>query len=259
MKPLTSHSYFEAVALCCVPVMCVFLTWALWPVHHAIQSNSQGSAAVLAKVGTNLDKIGIALDTVNAPPRDDGHQIVYGTLSGVAQTTKNIGLMAAQGAEQVKQSGKLITSAAVTITTVGKHLSKTADAATGTLNSASGAFDTLSKHGDKTLGAADVQIAAVGAQLAGTPGGDGGLIGRVSLFVTHADTLATNSDIPLIMGNVQGFTKLFVTTTGTFNHMLLTGDQIETKVSECTLHPHLSCQLKAYTMFGAQAGGYLLH
>jgi len=47
--------------------------------------------------------------------------------------------------------------------------------------------------------------------------------------------------------------------TGTGAHMLDTADKVETKLAQCTLHPTFSCQAKTWLLFGAEAGGYLLH
>jgi hypothetical protein len=172
VKPLSSHSIAELAALGTIPVLGVFLMWALWPVHRAIKTNSAGSAAVLAKAGT-------ALDTINAPPHDDGHQIVYGTLSGIDQTTKNVGILAALVAEQVKQSGVLIKATTRNLDAMGTavtgtmgHLNTASDDIAGVARTANGSIATLSTHtqtaidtANSTMGTLDTSIATQNAAL----------------------------------------------------------------------------------------------
>jgi hypothetical protein len=138
--------------------------------------------AVFLTVGFEriMDGVNVALATVNAPPKDDGHQIVYGTLSGVAQTTKNIGIMAAQGAEQVKQSGVLIAATTKNLDAIGTsvtatmgHLNGTAAALATTASAATDSLHTLSTHtataidtANTTLGDLDDAVKLHSAQLA---------------------------------------------------------------------------------------------
>jgi hypothetical protein len=228
MKPLNSHSIAELAALGTIPVLGVFLMWALWPVHGAIKMNSAGSVAVLAKAGT-------ALDTINAPPHDDGHQIVYGTLSGISQTTKNIGILAAQGAEQVKQSGTLIQATTRNLDAVGTavtgtlgHLNTASDQIAGVAHTADGSLATLSTHTQTAIDTANTTLGTLDA--------------AVKL---HSAALKTSEDdfdkvlvgIPPIEDNVRTDTGLFATTIGTTNHMLFTFDAVETKATHSYLHP----------------------
>jgi hypothetical protein len=165
MKPLNSHSIAELAALGTIPILGVFLMWALWPVHGAIKTNSAGSAAVLAKAGT-------ALDTINAPPHDDGHQVVYGTLAGIDQTTKNIGILAAQGAEQVKQSATLIQATTRNLDAVGTavtgtlgHLNTASDQIAGVARTANGSLATLSTHTQTAIDTANTTLGDVGTAI----------------------------------------------------------------------------------------------
>jgi hypothetical protein len=109
--------------------------------------------------------VNTALDTINAPPRDDGHQMVYGTLSGISQTTKNIGILAAQGAEQIKQSGTLVAAAATTITMTGSHVNTTMDSLSGTADAASGSLTTLTAHITPAIDTANTTLGDVGTAI----------------------------------------------------------------------------------------------
>ena len=159
MKPLSSHSIMEALALGTVPVVGVFLIWSFLPVHGIVKQTGQSSAQILTKIST-------ALDTVNAPCHDDGHQEVCGTLAEVGQTTKNTGVLAAQGASQVKQSAALITAAANTINSLGSKgsdelvaLKGATDAFGGTARAASA---TLADHVDPAIDAVSGAAAKAG-------------------------------------------------------------------------------------------------
>jgi len=113
----------------------------------------------------DLNQITTALTTVNAPCKDNGHQVTCGTLAQVAQTTKNIGIVAAQSAEQVKQSGKLITAAATTITAAGTHANNAMDAISGTAGTASQSLTTLSAHINPAIDTANATIGDAGAAI----------------------------------------------------------------------------------------------
>lgn len=78
------------------------------------------TAPALPDLAPTVQRANAVLDTVNAPCKDNGHQVVCGTLQQVAQSTKNIGIVAAQSAEQVKQSGKLINTASQSLRSVAE-------------------------------------------------------------------------------------------------------------------------------------------
>ena len=120
---------------------------------------------VLWKASKALDQGNIALATVNAPCKDNGHQVVCGTLAGVNQAVKNTGILAAQSAEQVKQSGALISSAATTINTVGQHLSGTADALSETATTASRSLQDVSDHLTPVLDSANATTVKLGSAI----------------------------------------------------------------------------------------------
>jgi len=82
------------------------------------------ACAVLWKALGTVDAVNVALATVNAPCKDNGHQVMCGTLAQVGQTTKNTGILAAQGAESAMQSRVLIAGAV-------KNLDKIGDSVTG--------------------------------------------------------------------------------------------------------------------------------
>ena len=105
---------------------------------------------VLWKALGMVEAVNVTMATVNAPCKDNGHQVVCGTLAQVGQTTKNAGIMAALTAEQVKQSGTLITATtqnmdkvAASVTGEVADLQDTTKAVTITAQTASTSLQTI--------------------------------------------------------------------------------------------------------------------
>jgi len=237
MKPLSSHSIAELAALGTVPILGIFLIWALWPVHGAIKTNSAGSAAVLAKAGT-------ALDTINRPKS--------GTLSMIDDTILQ-GRLTIDATNQVLiHEQNQLTTFDADLANVTGGVDTALASLTGTTDAATESLHTLSKGVSGTLSTANVTLGTLNAAIATIPP----LTGRATLFLGDADAILR--PIPAIEANIQVDTKLFETTIGTTNHMLFTGDQVETKLAKCTLHTTFACVFKSDVLFGAQVGGYLL-
>lgn len=169
----TLRSILRDIALVTYTVAGAFLCVLLW-----------NARTIPAGVNT-------ALATVNAGCIDNGHQVVCGTLASVAQTTKNVGILAAQSAEQVKQSGKLITAAADTITTVGKHVNGTMDALTGTAQTASSSLQSATDHLTPVLDAAKLTTLDSDAAIKGLLP----LEDAATVSVNHFDDLVTSKDV----------------------------------------------------------------
>jgi hypothetical protein len=107
--------------------------------HLIVAVDRWGDAAP----GGTLAKINGTLDAINAPCKDIQGDWVCGPLAQLAQTEKNVGILASRSAQQVQQTGILVTAVANNLDSVGtavrdtaRHLDKTADAGTGTLNAA---------------------------------------------------------------------------------------------------------------------------
>ena len=101
-----------------------------------------------------LAKVDATLDAINAPCKDFQGNYTCGPIVQLSQTEKNVGILAARSAQQVQQTGVLVTAVANNLNTVGEsvkdtasHLNKTADAATGTLDAATGTLG----EGQRTL------------------------------------------------------------------------------------------------------------
>jgi hypothetical protein len=97
-----------------------------------------------------IDGLTATLAALNAPCRDFQGDYICGPIPQLAQTEKNIGILAARSAQQVQQTATLVTATAANLNTVGDSvkqlagsLSGTATAATGTLTAATGTFGAL--------------------------------------------------------------------------------------------------------------------
>lgn len=127
--------------------------------HLIVAVDRWGDAAP----GGTLAKLNGTLDAINAPCKDIQGDWVCGPLAQLAQTEKNVGILAARSAQQVQQTGLLVTAVANNLDTVGaavrdtaEHLNKTADAGTGTLNAATATLG----EGQRTIAAFQPLVAA---------------------------------------------------------------------------------------------------
>lgn len=210
MTRQTVHEALRDIALITVPVVGACLVWILWPVRGAIKQTSQGSAQILAKVGT-------ALDTVNAPCKDNGHQVVCGTLVQVGQTTKNTGILAAQGAESVMQSRVLIAGAV-------QNLDKIGDSVTGEVDSlkrlnqpisdAVDAFGGTAKAATTLLGTANTSLATGTDYFQAKKPQFDLMLGHLDDTIADADTALEG--LPPIEANAKTITYNFGATTTDF-------------------------------------------
>ena len=104
----------------------------------------------LPDLTATVGKLNTALDALNAGCKDFQGDYQCGPILQASQTEKDIGILAARSAQQVQQTGTLVTAVAHNLDTVGdsvktvaSSLSETATAATGTLQSATATVDSL--------------------------------------------------------------------------------------------------------------------
>lgn len=207
------------------------------------------------------DGITATLANVNRPCKGIAGPDACGALAQVNKTAIAAGDVANAAAKQVEQSGTLITATTRNLDAVGSsvskltgNLSKTSDALSGSAN----AITETAQAVTQTIGTANISLASVTASTNGllttastSVAAIQPLMGRATLFVSHADDLVSNPSALTIENN-------FATMTTTANHMMLTGDQVETKLAKCTLHATFACVFKSDILFGAQVTGYLL-
>jgi len=207
------------------------------------------------------DGVTATLANVNRPCKGPAGPDACGALAQVNKTSIAAGDVANAAAKQVEQSGVLITATTRNLDAVGAsvsgltgHLTKTADALagtakalTGTSQAATTTIGTANTSLTRLTGSADVLLGNANSSVAAMQP----LLGRSTLFVDHLDALATNPAIPTLETNLAN-----ITTTG--EHMLQTGDAVETKLAKCTLHSTFSCVFKSDLLFAAQVTGYAL-
>lgn len=203
---------------------------------------------VIAKhLQSTLTSVDTTLANVNRPCKGKAGPDACGVLAQINKAVIDIGditvttqIQVKQTATLVAQYGKMLNGIALDIHGEMAEAQKATTALAGTAQAATGTIQT-----------ADSFISGEQARVDAILGQSATLLATGNTTVGHLDTLISDPNVALTLKNVQGMTF-------TGNHMLLTGDQVETKLAECTLHPHLSCYLKSDLLFGAQIGGYLL-
>jgi hypothetical protein len=154
-------------------IVCAVAVWALWQVGATVRENRANVLHVSASAKTGVDDVfsesrdvTIALLKPCKPNRPDTCGLVPG-----------IGAVAAQGAEQVEQSGTLIQATTRNLDAVGVavtgtmgHLNTASDDIAGVARTANSSLTTLSTHtqtaidtANSTLGTLDTAIATQNA------------------------------------------------------------------------------------------------
>jgi hypothetical protein len=156
-----------------------------------------------------LDGVNETLAEINAPCTSFHGSVSCGPIAQLSQTEKDVGILAAQGALQVKQTHDLILATTRNLDEVGAsvkkvsgHLSQTADALSETAQQASTSVQGVETHLtpvlDSTAGALDAATGRINA-LADTQT-------ALNRSIDHADALITNPTIPETLANVQNIT-----------------------------------------------------
>lgn len=81
-----------------------------------------------------VQKANATLDAINAPCVGFHGSVTCGPIAQLSQTEKNVGILAGQGAEQIKQSAKLVDAASEAVTGAAADVHTLAVAGTGTLD-----------------------------------------------------------------------------------------------------------------------------
>ena len=75
---------------------------------------------------------------------------------------------------------------------------------------------------------------------------------KTNQAIDSANALFNNADLKTILAHVA-------TGSGTVDHMLETGDKVETKATACTIHSTFMCKFAGWILPAAQITGALLH
>lgn len=177
-----------------------------------------------------------------------------GTLAQVNKVGIAFGNLGNQSADQVKQLNAIVTATVSTIDGIGTkvdgltdHLSRTSDAVTNAATNASGNVQTITEHVAPLLDTTKTTVADLGDVATGILPVEK----SANKAVVDLDAEVQSKDLQRIIAN-------FADMTDTGTHMMKTTDAVETKLTQCTLHPTISCTLKSDVLFGAQVGGYIL-
>ena len=185
------HNILRCLALASVTVAGAFACILMLQAGNALQRLGEGANGTLGLLNTDAEQLGTTLTALNAPCKDDQGSVTCGPIPQLAQTEKNIGIVAAQGAEQVKQSGRLISQASDAIVAV-----------TGTAQGALGTAQEQLTHVAPLLDAAKGSADAAKTTL------DGLVLTETASTKAVADFDARLNDpqIPKIEGNVAAMT-----------------------------------------------------
>jgi methyl-accepting chemotaxis protein len=198
-----------------------------------LSATVQKMDTILTSIQPIVALVNQTLVNVNRPCHGPFGPDACGTLAQINKVAIAAADVANASAKQVEQSGTLITATTKNIDTIGSHLSGTADTASTSLQD-------ITKHITPVLDSTNAAVQGLAPI-------------EVSANKTVADLDAEiqNPDLQRILANVADMTL-----TGT--HMMKTTDAVETKLTQCTLRPTISCTLKSDVLFGAQVGGYIL-
>jgi hypothetical protein len=222
-----------------------------------------GTVAVCAvgltvSASRTLDGVNKTLAEINAPCSSFHGSASCGTIAQISQTAKNIGILAGQGALQVKQSGDLIQATTRNLDQTGaavrglvQHASIAVDSVSGTAQAASGALTTASQ-GVQRVAEAAIPLESNTAALVGHLDVETApLVTHADLVIQHMDGLAENPAIPTILTNFAGIT-------GSTNDLLARGYLVEKKATQCYLYPTMRCRIDSLIVPTFQVAGPLI-
>ena len=235
------------VSLCIV--MLSLLPSVLWLINEASTAVSDSASA--ANVATST------MAALNAPCVDFHGDYICGPIPQLSQTEKNIGILAAQSAKQVKQSSRLVDAAADSVQTLTVKAGATMDTAKAQialvgplLASGTGLLD----EGKKTLQITNDPKAGLPAILAGATLAESNLNGY--LMSQAVKRMVTNlSDLT---GDLNGTAANLQVTSGYVNTYL----QPILAPQPCPKKGHLGCVLKRHvwgTFMTVAKGGEALY
>jgi hypothetical protein len=132
-----------------------FLCVSGWQVWRAGKTIVAADAAIVQVDGAVATLNG-TLAALNAPCTGFHGSVTCGPIAQLSQTEKNVGIMAGQGALQIKQSAVLVQSAARAVQSASADIHSTSLALTGTANAATG----MLQQGQTDLSTMNDSIAA---------------------------------------------------------------------------------------------------
>lgn len=181
-------------------------------------------------------KLTETVDAINAPCRTFHGSYSCGPIAQLSQTEKNVGILAAQAALQVKNSARISDSAAEAVKGASADIHQIAQNGSETLQAATGALQSIQAD---AVSAQPILVAAQGA---------------VTKLGTAADSLdallkseainRTVTNVADLTGNLNGVAANLQTTTAMVNHKL----QPLLEPTPCPKRHHLACVLRRHTL-----------
>ena len=231
-------------------VLCGIVGWAALQVGLTVRENRSNLAYISKSAKTGVDDVFAETRDVTIavlkPCRKD-HPETCGLVPAAEQTVQNVGVLAAQGAETVQQSDKLVTATtqsldkvADTISGVRSHLDTAVDNLGDTAKATTVAINAGTDYFQKKKPQFDLLL----SNLDDTSAQGAATFRNINSLLTDPTTHQTQVNVANVTGSAADFMK--------------TGVAVENKLSQCTLHPTFKCMARSDIIFGAQVGGYLL-
>jgi hypothetical protein len=239
--------WIKLVLLGSAALLALALTFFVLQARESLIAAESSASELAVKANKTIDTVNATLEHINRPCKGVAGPDACGTLAQVNKTVIGIGDLVVTTQKQTTLVATMVGQYGTVLQGVAGDIHSTTGALTGTANAATGTLNATTA----TVGAAKPLLDNSAAFVANLDTETKPVVTQANLFFTNVNALATRPSIPIILDQTAG-----ILTTG--NHMLLTGDQVETKLAQCTLHPHVSCYLKSDILFGAQVGGYLL-
>lgn len=201
-------------------------------VTTALVTVNKPKSGTLSMLDDTIFQMRLTIDATNKVLIHEQTQL--GTIDGYARNLDaEVAGLASHGTIALDAFGGVATEGKQTLTTLTAHITPVLDSTTTAINTGTDYFQKKQPQFDLLLTHVDDL----------TVSGNGSVV--------KFNALLDNPAIPRIEASAADFL-------GTGAHMLATGDAVETKLAQCTLHPHMSCYVKSDLLFGAQLGGYLL-
>ena len=140
-----------------VGLSAVYVAYDLHQTSKTLRGDVPDLTETVTKANQVIDTANSTLTALNAPCVGFHGSVTCGPLAQLSQTEKNIGILAGQTVEQVRQTGSLVTATATTMTEAGDSIRDVAGKLSGTATAATG----LLSAGQTDLETAQPSIAAL--------------------------------------------------------------------------------------------------
>lgn len=231
---------WQTAKLVCESIALLALAGSALFSAYLIREGEMDLHSTQVKAQQSLTYLSATLNAVNAPCIGFHGSVTCGPLAQLSQTEKNVGILAAQAALQVKNSAQISDSAAEAV------------------KGASADIHQIAQNGSQTLQAATGTLQAIQADAVSAQPILAAAQGTVMKLGTAADSLnallkseainRTIKNVADLTGNLNGVASNLDATTAMVNHKL----QPILEPKPCPKRNHLACVLRRHTL------GYLM-